>query len=210
MTDLRPLWELRLLTPRLELRLPTGDELVELFQVAAAGVHPPDEMPFAIAWTDNLREDAFLEYHRSAWASWHPDRWRCAFVTFLQGRPIGSQGIEAENFAATRTVNTGSWLGAAHQGHGFGTEQRAAVLEFAFRGLEAEAAVSGALFHNIPSQRISDKLGYRRTGTSTVSPRGEPVEHYDYRLDRSDWTCPIPVALEAVEPARSLFDAASP
>jgi RimJ/RimL family protein N-acetyltransferase len=208
MTDLGPLWNIRVRTPRLVLRLPTGDELHELFQVAAAGIHPPDEMPFAIPWTDDLREDAFLAFHRDAWESWRPDRWQCNLVTFLDGRPIGTQGIEAENFAETRTVGSGSWLGAAFQGRGFGSEQRTAMLELAFRGLGAEAAVSGALAHNVPSQRISEKLGYRRTGTSTLSPRGEPVEHYDYRLDRPDWTCPIPVELEGLEAALPLFGAA--
>ena len=34
---------IRLRTPRLELRLPSEDELVELFRVAEGGIHPPDE-----------------------------------------------------------------------------------------------------------------------------------------------------------------------
>ena len=207
MSELQPLWDIRVRAPRLELRLPDDDELVELFEVAAAGIHPPDEMPFAVPWTDDLRKDAFLEFHRTAWESWRPDRWQCNFVAFFDGRPIGSQAVEAENFAATRTVGSGSWLGASYQGRGFGTEQRAAMLEFAFRGLGAEQAVSGALFHNIASQRISDKLGYRREGTSSVSPRGEPVEHYDYRLERADWACPIPVELEGIGAALPLFGA---
>jgi RimJ/RimL family protein N-acetyltransferase len=205
MTDLRPLWDIRVRTPRLELRLPTDDELRELFEVAAAGIHPPDEMPFAVAWTDDLREDAFREFHRSAWESWEPDRWQCNFVTFLDGRPIGSQAVEAKDFRESRTVGSGSWLGSAFQGRGFGGEQRAAMLEFAFRGLGAEAAVSGALVHNVRSQRISEKLGYRRSGTSSVSPRGEPIEHFDYRLERGGWTCPIPIELVGVEAVLPLF-----
>ncbi len=39
---LRPLFDLRLRTANLELRLPTDDDLVDLFAVAKAGVHPPD------------------------------------------------------------------------------------------------------------------------------------------------------------------------
>ena len=45
--NLAPLHALRVRTPRLELRLPTEAELVELYEVAAAGIHPPEEMPFA-------------------------------------------------------------------------------------------------------------------------------------------------------------------
>jgi hypothetical protein len=37
---LEPLWEIRLRTPRLELRLPTDDKLLELYRVAEAGIHP--------------------------------------------------------------------------------------------------------------------------------------------------------------------------
>lgn len=59
----------------------------------------------------------------------------------------------------------------------------------------------------LASQRISAKLGYRTTGTSEAAPRGEPVPHYDYRLERDDWHCPIPVTLEGFERALPLFGA---
>jgi RimJ/RimL family protein N-acetyltransferase len=199
------LWDIRLRTPRLELRLPTEDELVALFRVAEGGIHPPEEMPFYVPWTDDLRLDAFLEFHRSTWAAWQPGRWSLNLIAFLDDRPVGSQGIEAADFATTRTVETGSWLGAPHQGKGLGTEQRAAVLELAFEGLGAETAVSGSFLHNVKSQRVSEKLGYRRTGKRTLESRGEPVEHYDYRLERGDWISPIPVTLEGVEAALPLF-----
>jgi RimJ/RimL family protein N-acetyltransferase len=202
------LWEIRLHTPRLELRLPTEDELVELFRVAEGGIHPPEEMPFLVPWTDDLRLDAFIEFHQGTWAAWRPEKWSLNLITFLDGQPIGSQGIEAEDFAAKREVVTGSWLGAPYQGRGLGTEQRAAVLELGFAGLEAEVALSGSLVRNLASQRVSAKLGYRQTGSHTVAPRGEPVEHYDYRLERGEWRCPIEVEITGLEPALPLFGAA--
>src|SRR5205823_7610891 len=55
--DLVPLFDLRLRTPRLELRLPTRPELEELRELARDGVHPADEMPFAVAWTDEPYSD---------------------------------------------------------------------------------------------------------------------------------------------------------
>lgn len=201
------LWKIRLRSPQLELRLPSEVELLSLYRVAAAGIHPPEEMPFGIAWTDSLTEESFTSFHRDAWREWSPEQWQCNFVTFLDGEPIGTQGIESDRFTETRTVGTGSWLGQRHQGKGHGTEQRAAVLEFAFRGLGAAAAVTGALFPNVASQRISDKLGYRVTGISELSPRGEPIQHYDYRLDREDWRCPIDVQIEGLGPALPLFGA---
>ena len=129
-------------------------------------------------------------------------------VAFHERRPIGTQGIEAENFATTRTVTSGSWLGKPYQGRGLGTEQRAAILELAFQGLGAETALSGAQVDNISSQRISAKLGYQYTGSHTVAPRGDPVEHLDYRLARSGWHCPMEVEIAGLQAALPLFGAA--
>ncbi len=207
--DISPLWAIRVRTPRLELRLPTDDELDELYRVAEAGIHPSDEMPFAVAWTDDLSHEAFATFHRETWKAWTPEEWSLNLVTFRDGQVIGTQGVVGKRFAETREVGTGSWLGAPFQGRGFGTEQRAAVLEFAFRGLGARAATSGALADNIASQRISEKLGYRMTGTSEMAPRGQPVTHFNYRLERDEWRCPIPVDIEGLEDARHLFVAAS-
>jgi RimJ/RimL family protein N-acetyltransferase len=203
--SLEPLMGIRVRTPRLELRLPTDEEILELYRVAEAGIHPPDEMPFFIPWTDTLNEQDFVAYHRDGRESWSPEKWRANLVTFLDGRPIGTQGLEAAEFGTKREVETGSWLGQAHQSRGYGFEQRAAVLEFAFRGLDAHAATSGALVHNVASQRISEKLGYHVTGTREIAPRGEPVLHYDYRIERDEWRCPIPVEIDGLEPARPLF-----
>jgi RimJ/RimL family protein N-acetyltransferase len=204
------LWDLRVRTPRLELRLPTEDELVELFRVAEGGIHPPEEMPFFVPWTDDLRLEAFVEYHHGTWTAWRPEQWLLNLFSFLDGRPIGSQGVGAEEFAVRRQVETGSWLGAPYQGKGLGTEQRAAVLELAFAHLGAQVAVSGSIVHNLSSQRVSEKLGYRVTGSRTIAPRGEPVEHLDYRLERDEWTCPIPVEVEGIKAALPLFGAVTP
>ncbi|MEU1388015.1 GNAT family N-acetyltransferase [Nonomuraea sp. NPDC005730] len=50
----------------------------------------------------------------------------------LDGTAIGLQSMWATDFAISRTVETGSWIGLAHQGRGYGTEARMAVLEPAF------------------------------------------------------------------------------
>jgi hypothetical protein len=49
LTDFWPLAELRITTPRRELRPPSDDDL---WQLAADGVHDPAQMPFNVAWTD--------------------------------------------------------------------------------------------------------------------------------------------------------------
>ena len=204
--DVSPLFGLRLRTPRLELRLPTHDELVELREVARAGVHPREEMPFAVAWTDEPYSEAWVvAFHEEQLARWAPTAWSLNLGVWLDGELVGTQGMGAEAFAEKRTVGTGSWLGQRFQKRGIGTEMRTAVLELAFRGLGAEIARSGAIDGNTASMRVSEKLGYRVVGRGTVSPRGLEVGHTDVELRREDWRPPVAVEIEGLEPCLSLF-----
>jgi RimJ/RimL family protein N-acetyltransferase len=209
--NVEPLYGLRLRTPRLELRLGTRDELVDVHELARHGIHPRTEMPFENPWTDHSDDEDFVEqcvaFHESAVRDWRPDRWSFNPLAFLAGRPIGSQGMRAEDFRTRREVDTGSWLGQDFQGQGIGTEMRTAVLELAFRLLGAQAALSGSIYGNESSKRVSEKLGYVVVGTSTISPRGEPVEKFDFRLERQDWQPPFRVEIEGAEACLPLFGA---
>lgn len=212
MTDVSPLYRLRLRTPRLELRLGSRVELEALAEVARAGIHPADEMPFAVPWTDASSDPAFVAdfaaHHEQVLAAWTPEEWRLNLVAFHEGAPVGSQALRANEFAADRTVDTGSWLGAASQGRGLGTEMRVAVLELAFGCLGARAAQSGWLEGGAAqSAGVSARLGYREVGTHLERPRGQPVAHHDLVLDAADWTCPFSVEIVGVEPCLPLFGA---
>ncbi|MGN6799745.1 MAG: GNAT family N-acetyltransferase [Gaiellaceae bacterium] len=185
-----PLTRLRLRTPRLELRLPTRAEARRLFAVAEAGIHPPDVMPFEIPWTDDLDETDFLAHVTGS----TPDSIR--FTAFLDGEPIGVQGLDLH----PQWVTTGSWLGAAYQGRGLGTEMRAAVLTYAFETRGATVARSGAIQGNAQSLGVSRKLGYEVVGAHVVSPRGKPLEHTDVELRREQFRSPVPVTVDGVRP----------
>jgi RimJ/RimL family protein N-acetyltransferase len=204
-----PLYELRLRTPRLELRLGSREELIELGRLAQEGIHPPEEMPFEVPWTDRAGEPQFVEeflaYHEETLARWDTDAWSFNLLAFLDGRPVGSQSMRGERFAERREIDTGSWLGQAYQRRGLGTEMRAGVLDLAFGPLGAKAATSGSILGNESSKRVSEKLGYSVVGTSTVAPRGEPVEKYDFRIERADWRPPFPVEIEGAEACLALF-----
>lgn len=203
--DIAPLFGLRLRTPRLELRLPAREELVALREIALAGVHPPEFMPFTVAWTDDPELSDFLDYHELRRSEWSPESWHLELGVWADDELAGVQTVHGPEFAQTRTVVTGSWLGRRFQGRGIGTEMRTAVLELAFRGLEAEIARSGAIDGNAASLRVSEKLGYRHVGRSTVAPRGEPVGHADVELRRENWRPPYPVEIEGLESALPLF-----
>jgi RimJ/RimL family protein N-acetyltransferase/predicted GNAT family acetyltransferase len=207
-----PLTRLRVRTPRLELRLATRAELRALGELAQRGVHDPAAMPFGVAWTDNSDRPGFVaetvEHHEARLGEWQPDAWTLNLIAFHRGRPAGVQTVRGERFGRRRTIDTGSWLGREFQGQGLGTEMRAAVLQFAFEGLGATLATSGAIEGNPQSLGVSRKLGYEIVGAHTVSPRGVPVEHMDLELARESFRSPVPVELVALGPLLPLFGAA--
>jgi RimJ/RimL family protein N-acetyltransferase len=141
-------------------------------------------MPFSVPWTDDPELTDFLGYHEMLRREWSVDAWTFELGVWLEGEPVGVQATTAADFRETRTVMTGSWLGRRFQRRGVGTEMRTAVLELAFRGLGAEVARSGAIDGNAASLRVSEKLGYRHVGRSTVAPRGDTVGHADLELSR--------------------------
>jgi RimJ/RimL family protein N-acetyltransferase len=214
--SLWPLFDLRLRTPRLELRLPTDDELVDLVAVAKAGIHPRDEMPFGVPWTDlpsPAFERGFVQYHWGRRADWTPEAWSLELMVVHDGRPIGSQGLFARNFAVLHSVATGSWLGRPHQRRGFGKEMRAAVLALAFEGLGAEVALSEAIVGNEASTAVSRWIGYEDNGIGRLAPRGDVRDTRAFRLTRERWEelrarghYPD-IHIEGLEPALELFGA---
>jgi RimJ/RimL family protein N-acetyltransferase len=211
MTDLEPLFSLRLRTLRLELRLGRDDEVRALAELAQRGVHPPSEMPFSIPWTDGIGRPSFLEdfvgYHRAQLADWSAADWHLPLLVWHGGELVGEQSVFARDFSGRREISTGSWLGIAHQRQGLGTEMRTAVLELGFARLGALSATSAWLEGNESSRRVSEKLGYLPTGTITVSPRGAEVIAHENRLERARWSPPVHVEIVLPDAALPLLGA---
>lgn len=205
LTDHFPLLGLRLRTPRLELRLPDGEELAALAELAAEGVHAPDAMPFFVPWTDGTPAEvarSVVHHHWRQLGAWSPQEWTLPLAVFRDGEVVGLQSLGARQFALTREVSSGSWLGLRHHGQGVGTEMRAAVLHLAFAGLGAEAAHSGAFTYNAASLGVSRRLGYQPNGTQRLVVRGAPVTEQRLRLTRDDWQRhrTVPVTLDGLAP----------
>ncbi|MFD0683406.1 GNAT family N-acetyltransferase [Actinomadura fibrosa] len=214
LVDHFPLFGLRLRTPRLELRLPSPEELAELAEVAAKGVHDPEVMPFLVPWTDRPAAEvarSVVQHHWSQLGAWTPEEWSLDLAVFLDGRAVGVQEISARDFAITRRVATGSWLGRRHQGQGIGTEMRAAVLHLAFAGLGAHEAVSSAFADNHASHAVSRKLGYQPNGIDRRAIRGALTIDRRLLLTRTAWDDhrTIPVTIDALEPCLPLLGLAS-
>jgi RimJ/RimL family protein N-acetyltransferase len=205
-----PLFDLRLRTGNLELRLPTDDDIAELTAVARAGIHPPEEMPFGFAWTDAPSPEFERNTARFYWlhrANWQPNAWTLPFGVFVDGRAAGVQDINAKDFAILRTVHTGSWLGGGYQGKGIGRLMRQAVLTLAFDHLGAEVAESGAFLDNPASWHVSEAIGYEPNGIDRLAPRGVARELRRYRLTLEGWRSKLrpAVEVEGLEGCREMF-----
>lgn len=191
-----PLRHLVLRTPRLTLRPDDDAGLYELAALARGGIHPPEQMPFLTPWTDQAPDDLVRGIVQHSWAGRSQltaSDWGINFLVRHDGRVIGTQGLSAKDFAITREVSTGSYVGIAHQRRGFGTEMRTAVLLLSFDHLGATIARSGAFADNEGSLRLSEKLGYRTDGANTVARRGKAATETRLVLDpshfvRPEWT----------------------
>ena len=189
-SDHLPVYKLRLRTERLELRLPGLDELAQVADAAAEGIHDPSHMPFRYPWSaadPPQRARSVMLWYLRAVGGWSADRWTLPFAVFFEGRPVGFQEVFAERFALSREVGTGSWIGLAYQGKGIGTEMREAVLHFVFAGIGADWATSDSFEGSAASAGVSRKLGYSSDGIEHHVVQGRRRLVYRWRLSRTRW-----------------------
>ncbi len=206
-----PLRHLVLRTPRLELRPDDDEGLLELVAAARAGVHPPGQMPFAVAWTDASPAQigiGTLQYHWSRRAALRAEAWDVHFLVRFEGRVIGTQGLSATDFAVTREVSSGSWIGLAHQRLGLGTEMRAAILALAFDHLGARTARSTAFTDNVASLTVSRRLGYVEDGSLALARRGRAATEVRLLLTPETFVPPTwTVAVSGLDACRGMLGA---
>ena len=173
-----PLFALRVASGPLELRPVNDDDLPALADLALAGVHAPGASPFTNNWTDAPPEELgrnMARYYWSTRAETSRDRWTVDFVVRHHGEVVGVQGISAENYRVTKTIETGSWLGLRHQGRGIGTLMRQTICQFAFDCLDAAELTSGAWTDNAASLAVSRKVGYAPNGQRREERRAGEV-----------------------------------
>lgn len=169
-----PMLGLRVSAGPLELRGITDELLGPLADIAAAGIHDSDAMPFYVPWSIAPAEvlpRQFAQYHWSQRAAFSPAGWSLDLAVFWDGELVGVQGMSTKDYLVTRTGETGSWLGRSHQGKGIGTAMRQVFCAFAFDHLDATQITSGAFTDNPASLGVSRKVGYRENGLRRVERR---------------------------------------
>lgn len=190
LADLLPMLGLRISAGPLDLRGITDDDLVGLCDLAARGIHPPGEMPFYVPWTDVPADELVRNtaaYHWRQRADFSVESWSLELAVRYDGELVGTQGFRARGYPVTRTGESGSWLGRAHQGRGIGTLMRQTLCAFLFDHLDAVEVTSGAFVGNPASLAVSRKVGYRPTGVRRLERRpGELALNQELRLVPED------------------------
>ncbi|CAM4199223.1 Putative succinyl-CoA transferasec [Mycobacterium basiliense] len=205
-----PLFDLRISTPRLQLRLPTEELCDQLIDTILDGVHEPERMPFSVPWTRAPREELPFNTLSHVWqqlARFKTLDWELPLAVVIDGAAVGVQALIAKDFPITRAVASGSWLGRSYQGRGYGTEMRAAALHFVFTELGAEIATSESMTDNPTSIAVSRRAGYQINGVDRVARDGLMVELLRFRLTRDDWQRhrTVEVQVDGFDQCRGLF-----
>ena len=185
-----PLAELEVITPVLRLCHVTDDLAERLARLAAAGIHDPATMPFAVPWTDAVSpelERNIVKYFQQTRAEVSTEHWDIPMAVMIDGDPVGMCAVTADGFPARRTVSTGSWLGRRHQGQGLGREMRAAALHLIFTGFGAVLARTAAWHDNAASLGVTRSLPYTQAGMSRQSRRGVLDTMLEFTMTRDQW-----------------------
>jgi RimJ/RimL family protein N-acetyltransferase len=141
--------------------------------------------------------------HRGTWS---PDAWCLDLAVELEGRVVGMQALEGEQFPLLRTVDSFSWLATDVRGRGLANLMRAGVLTLAFTHLGAEIAVSSARTDHAASLAVSYRMGYVDNGLSRANTPSGPFELQHVRLTRETWREGGRTAeVSGVEPCRPWF-----
>ena len=105
----------------------------------------------------------------------------------MDGRAVGVQALEGDEFPLLRTVDSFSWLATDVRGRGLATSMRTGILALAFEHLGAVAAVSSARTDNAPSLAVSRRLGYADNGLSLTNTPTGVSELQHVRMTREAW-----------------------
>jgi len=186
-----PLFDLRVRTPRLELRYIDDELATELSVLATNGIHDPGFMPFSMPWSQESSpalERNTMQFYWRCRAETTPAHWSLNLATLVDGVVVGTTGLMADDFPTLRVFETGSWLGREYQGKGIGKEMRAASLHLGFLGLDAQFATTSAWLDNGPSLGVTKSLGYTPTGRRRSVRQDLPSEMHLYEMARADFT----------------------
>jgi RimJ/RimL family protein N-acetyltransferase len=105
---------------------------------------------------------------------------------------VGLHAAEIEPLIPAGTIEIGWRLAPEFWGHGYVTEAAEALLDYGFDALDRDEIISFAVWNNVRSTAVMQRLGMRRDPADFDHP-GVPDTHPElqrhalYRLSRDDW-----------------------
>jgi ribosomal-protein-serine acetyltransferase len=126
---------------------------------------------------------AFAEISRRAWSAGSD----YVFAILHHGEPVGTIGLHHYD-DVLEAAELGYWMSSDMCGRGLMTEAAGAVVGFGFERLELHRMSLHAARANVGSQRVAEKVGFRREGLLRDGSRGAGGWHdcYLYGLLSTD------------------------
>ena len=168
-----------LVTERLVMRPPHGDDIPELAELANNRriAEMLARMPHPYGEAEARSFVAASAKPRAAGAVY-------AVTNADSGAFLGCAGLEANE----RGLELGYWIGQPHWNKGYATEAAHALVDLAFRATDIAALNVSCRVINAASRRVIHKCGFQYAGQgmmTSLAAGQTPVERY--RLDRKTW-----------------------
>ncbi|HEX3771827.1 MAG TPA: GNAT family protein [Polyangiaceae bacterium] len=183
----------RILTPRLALRPPRTADVPELRR--ALRHNAAHLLPWSVAPVPG--EDATSLTSVSRAVLRHRKEWKTgqAYVLVITRREedrtiIGRVALGGVLRGAFQNAYLGYWIDEGHQGDGLMTEAVRAATAFALGTVGLHRVQAAVMPRNAASQRVLDKVGYRREGLAEryLCIAGEWEDHIIFAMTVEEWT----------------------
>ncbi|MEE8558649.1 MAG: GNAT family N-acetyltransferase [Myxococcota bacterium] len=174
-----------LATERLRLRPLRRSDLDALFQAVQ------ETLPELVRWLpwahpDYGRGDARRFIRQARLARVRNVTYESAIVD-LEDHLVGIMGLHRLDWSR-RSAGLGYWIRQSAWGHGYATEAGSRTIEHGFQALGLNRIEAHAALQNHASQRVLEKIGFRREGVARglEALAGRYVDHVQYGLLRDD------------------------
>ncbi|MDO5663574.1 MAG: GNAT family N-acetyltransferase, partial [Brachybacterium sp.] len=162
------------------------------------------EADYVFPWYDrdpDERVRGALQFQWHMRSALKPEQWHLPFGVWVDDELVGSQEVNANDFARRRVIGSGSWLTQRVHGRGFGSLMRRAMLVLAFDHFGARRAESAAVLGNTRSFHVSRACGYVENGTQVIVEGERVLTHQGFVLTPEDFVRPeVEVSVEGLTP----------
>jgi ribosomal-protein-serine acetyltransferase len=131
----------------------------ELWVASAASI---EELRRWMWWAREASFATTVDFAEDTERQWHAGM-SYQFAVRDDSGIAGAMGIEIHG-AERRLGEVGYWIGTDRSGRGYATEAGSAMVVFGFRDLGLYRLELRAGVENVASQRVAEKLGFRREG----------------------------------------------